>query len=217
MRAILWVSLACLRMSTEGLHGGASYVETSNRNRTDRPPGRLFITVVLFIRWMFGSCLHKVLVCRRGPRTLCCLLQAAGPAVHHRPRVRPASPPMSPQWGPVRSRLAPRTYDAPPCGPSVRVVSPTNPRKIPTQKHYRPFPCAGASWMGACSSWTSCTRSWTAWRTRREPFNFTPMGVNPISSGSPHVRPMRRTCGEPDEIKKNTHPKNFTALFREQG
>ena len=28
---------------------------------------------------------------------------------------------------------------------------------------------------------------------------------------------MGRTCGEPDEIKKNTHPKYFTALFREQG
>ena len=42
------------------------------------------------------------------------------------------------------------------------------------------------------------------------------MGVNSISSGSPHVRPMGRTCGEPDEIKKNTHPKTFTALFREQ-
>ena len=53
--------------------------------------------------------------------------------------------------------------------------------------------------------------------TRREPFNSTPMGVNPISSGSPHVRPMGRTCGEPDEIKKHTHPKHFTALFREQG
>ena len=25
-----------------------------------------------------------------------------------------------------------------------------------------------------------------------------------------------RTCGEPDEIKKNTHPKNITALPREQ-
>ena len=31
--------------------------------------------------------------------------------------------------------------------------------------------------------------------TRREPFNSTPMGVNPISPGSPHVRPMGRTCG----------------------
>ena len=28
---------------------------------------------------------------------------------------------------------------------------------------------------------------------------------------------MGRTCGEPDEIKKNTHPKNFTALFRAAG
>ena len=41
------------------------------------------------------------------------------------------------------------------------------------------------------------------------------MAVNPISSGPPHVRPMgvHRTCGEPDEIKKNAHPKNITALF----
>ena len=27
-----------------------------------------------------------------------------------------------------------------------------------------------------------------------EPFNSTPMGVNPIPSGSPHVRQMVRTC-----------------------
>ena len=27
---------------------------------------------------------------------------------------------------------------------------------------------------------------------------------------------MGRTCGEPDEIKKNTHPKNITALVRDQ-
>ena len=27
---------------------------------------------------------------------------------------------------------------------------------------------------------------------------------------------MGRTCGEPNEIKKNTHPKNITALFRDQ-
>ena len=27
---------------------------------------------------------------------------------------------------------------------------------------------------------------------------------------------VHRTCGEPDEIKKNTHPKNVTALFRAQ-
>ena len=44
----------------------------------------------------------------------------------------------------------------------------------------------------------------------REPFNTTPMGADPISSGYPHVRctPMwaLSTCGEPDETKKNTHP-----------
>ena len=36
-----------------------------------------------------------------------------------------------------------------------------------------------------------------------------------ISSGSPHVRPMgvHRTCGEPDEIKNNTHPKDFSPLY----
>ena len=45
-----------------------------------------------------------------------------------------------------------------------------------------------------------------------------PMAVTSISSRSPHVRwtPMGCTCGEPDEIKKNTHPKNVTALFRDQ-
>ena len=42
----------------------------------------------------------------------------------------------------------------------------------------------------------------------REPLNSTPMAVNSISFGSPHVRPMGRTCGEPSEIKKNTHPEN---------
>ena len=42
------------------------------------------------------------------------------------------------------------------------------------------------------------------------------MGVNPTSSGPPRVRTMGRTCGEPDEIKKNTHPENITALFREK-
>jgi len=57
--------------------------------------------------------------------------------------------------------------------------------------------------------------SQTAWIVP-EPFNYTPMAVNSISSGSPHVRPMGRTCGEPDEIKKDTHPKYITALFRER-
>ena len=56
--------------------------------------------------------------------------------------------------------------------------------------------------------------------TRREPFNSTPMAVNSISPGPPHVRcaPMwaLSTCGEPDEIKKNTHPRHTAALVREQ-
>ena len=52
---------------------------------------------------------------------------------------------------------------------------------------------------------------------RREPFSFTPMGVNSIPFGSPRVRctPMgvHRTCGEPDEIKRNTHPKKHYRSF----
>ena len=52
--------------------------------------------------------------------------------------------------------------------------------------------------------------------TRREPFISTPMGVDSISFGPPHVHPTGRTCGEPNEIKKNTHPENVTALFLEQ-
>ena len=56
--------------------------------------------------------------------------------------------------------------------------------------------------------------------THREPFNSTPMGVKSISFGSLHVRctPMwaLSTCGAgpPNEIKKNTRPKNITAVFR---
>ena len=62
-----------------------------------------------------------------------------------------------------------------------------------------------------CSAATTCTtttrrrttrtrgsrRRTTSLSTRPEPFNSTPMGVNPISPGSPHVRPMgvHRTCG----------------------
>ena len=50
---------------------------------------------------------------------------------------------------------------------------------------------------------------------RREPFNSTHMGANPIPSGSPHVRctPIGRTCGEPDEIKKNTTRKTLLLLL----
>ena len=41
---------------------------------------------------------------------------------------------LHPQWGSIRFRLAPRTYDAPPCGPSVRVVPDrlTKSRQTPT-------------------------------------------------------------------------------------
>ena len=49
--------------------------------------------------------------------------------------------------------------------------------------------------------------------TPRGPFNYTPVGINSISFGSPHVRPTGCTCGEPNEIKKNAHPKYVTALF----
>ena len=52
---------------------------------------------------------------------------------------------------------------------------------------------------------------------RREPFKSTPMGDQSDFvrlSARTHVRPMGRTCGEPDEIKKNAHPKYFTAFFR---
>ena len=59
------------------------------------------------------------------------------------------------------------------------------------------------------------TAKFTKWGPRPEPFNFTPMAVNPVSFGSPHVRPMGCTCGEPGEIKKNTHPKYITALLRD--
>ena len=52
--------------------------------------------------------------------------------------------------------------------------------------------------------------------TRRGPFDLTPIGVNSISPAHLHVRPMGRTCRWAGEIKKNTHPKFFPALFREQ-
>ena len=63
--------------------------------------------------------------------------------------------------------------------------------------------------------WPDC---WSGYAPRAVQFH-PHGGVNPISSGSPHVRctPMGRTCGKPDEIKKTTHPKWFTPLFRDQG
>ena len=62
---------------------------------------------------------------------------------------------------------------------------------------------------------------WTVLCTRPEPFNFTPMGVNPPSSGSPRVRctptGVHRACGGPNKIKKNPHLKNGTARCHVQG
>ena len=51
--------------------------------------------------------------------------------------------------------------------------------------------------------------------TRREPFNFTPMGVNSISFGSPHVRctPMGRTCGEPRRNQEKYPPEKYYRSF----
>ena len=55
-------------------------------------------------------------------------------------------------------------------------------------------------------------------RTHRVPFNFTPMGASSSSFGPPHVRctpvGVHLTCGEPNEIKKNTHPKNIAVPLR---
>ena len=55
----------------------------------------------------------------------------------------------------------------------------------------------------------------TAYAYRIKAFNPTPMGVDSISPGSPHARPMgvHRTCGEPNEIKKNTQPEKHYRSF----
>ena len=52
----------------------------------------------------------------------------------HQGSVRVVSRSILPRWGPIRFRPLICTYDAPPCGPSVRVDEPTKSRKIPTQK-----------------------------------------------------------------------------------
>ena len=56
---------------------------------------------------------------------------------------------------------------------------------------------------------------WQVGGTRREPFNSTPMGVNSIFFGPPHVRctPVGRTCGEPNEIKKIPTRKMLRLFF----
>jgi len=52
-------------------------------------------------------------------------------------KVRAPSRSIPPPWRSTRFRLAPRTYA--PCGPSVRVVSQTKSRKIPTRKIFPLF------------------------------------------------------------------------------
>ena len=47
-----------------------------------------------------------------------------------------------------------------------------------------------------------------------ERYNNPRVAVNSISFGPPHVCHMGRACGEPNEIKNNTHQTNITALFQ---
>ena len=61
----------------------------------------------------------------------------------------------------IRFRLAPRTYDAPPCGPSARVVSLTESRDIPTpKKTLPPFLLAAAPAPRAGRRRPASTRPW---------------------------------------------------------
>ena len=91
---------------------------------------------------------------------------------------------ISPRWGSRRFRLALRTYNAPLWGVRVVPDRQTKSRKIPTRKILLALPGE----QGATSRNVYLPPLPNS--TRREPFKFTPMGVNPISSGSPHVRPM---------------------------
>ena len=137
-----------------------------------------------------------------------------------------------PPWGSIRFRLAAHHTYAP-WGCIVRVVSQTKSRKIPTRNIYILPPCpvtrstSSAPWTrclwrttvltwttGASSSSSSASACSGRCRccTCREPFNSTRMGVDSIAFGSPHVRPMGRTCRRAGELKKNTHPKQSTAF-----
>ena len=81
-----------------------------------------------------------------------------------------------------------------------------NQEKYPPEKHCRSFARSGTRGRQAGRPWRlSCTR--------RKPFHSTPMAVNSISFGSPRVRPMGRTCGEPNEIKKKYPPEMFYRSF----
>ena len=100
---------------------------------------------------------------------------------------------------PIRFRYAVGrcAYDAPPCGPSARVVPGrlTKSSKIPT----RNIIILPLVFLASCScdmpvaGDTSCSR--------KRAVKYFGWVFFLISSGSPHVRPMGRTCGEPDEIE----------------
>ena len=64
--------------------------------------------------------------------------------------VRVASRSVSPPWGSIRFRLALRTHA--PCGPSVRVVSQTKSRKIPTRNMFTALARAQVQTSAACSA-----------------------------------------------------------------
>ena len=55
-------------------------------------------------------------------------------------------------------------------------------------------------WIAITGSATCGHRQSRGLGTRRKPFNITPMAVNSISFGPPHVRPRGRTC---DGLKKS--------------
>ena len=121
--------------------------------------------------------------------------------------VRVTSRSISPPWGfnPIPSG-SPHVRPAP-CGPWVRVVSQTKPRKIPTGNVY----ITGLV-RGQVPDVDQDVQHQHGYAPRAGQLN-PDGGQFDISSGSPHVRPTRAlsTCGEPDEMKKNTHPENITA------
>ena len=102
-----------------------------------------------------------------------------------------------------------------PHGVGVRVVSQTKPRKkVPTRKKLPPSTMSRPSNIPSAPDRYYKNGGWQGYGTRRDPCSITPMGVNPIPSGSLHVRctPMGRTCGEPDGTTNCTHPGYITAL-----
>lgn len=63
------------------------------------------------------------------------------------------------------------------------------------------------------SSLTPGTVASSSCRCLQEPLNYTPMGVNSISSDHLHVRPTGRTCRWSDETKKICPPERDYRSF----